>query len=52
MNELKQIETLNTKDLTDLFFRAVNKLRQNLKLTELEKQVLRYVNIKDIDIRG
>lgn len=51
MNDIKEIETLNSKDLTDLFFRAVNKLRQNLKLSELEQQVLSYVNIRDIDIR-
>lgn len=46
------IEKINSKDLTDIFFRAVNKLRQNLELTDIEKDVLRYVNINDIDVRG
>jgi len=52
METIKEVETLSSKDLSDLFFRAINKQRQKLKLTDLEKEVLTYVNIKDIDNRG
>jgi len=47
--EIKEVESLSGKDLSDLFFRAINKQRQKLPLTDLEKQVLIYVNINKIE---